>query len=244
VSFIGETPVYIEGRNGNSPAKYKINETIERSLELCKENRIKIGRFRSDEAGYTKEVIRLMSFHKIEFFIRCRLSQSIINSALNPNEKWEKIQIKGREQLTINLEHYVNNKPYRVVLSKVLNTSTNEYVHRAIITSNLEWSTKQVIEFYNQRGAIERHFDDLKNNFNWGRLPFSFLEENTVFLIIGAIAKVTYQYLLKTYSKKLDFLKRNFRLKNFITHFISVSAQWKEGKLIMYTNKNYKKILS
>ncbi|MBA7520755.1 hypothetical protein ES705_12852 [subsurface metagenome] len=85
---------------------------------------------------------------------------------------------------------------------------------------------KEVFFFYNQRGAIERNFDDLKNNFNWGRLPFSFLNENTVFLIISVIAYIIYQYIINTFSTKVKFVKKTFRLKNFIFHFITVGSEW------------------
>jgi len=87
---------------------------------------------------------------------------------------------------------------------------------------------------------MERNFDDLKNNFNWSRLPFSFLNENTVFLIISAIAYIIYQYIINIFSKKVDFVKKNFWLKNFIFHFITVGSEWIDYKTLrLYTNKAY-----
>ncbi len=101
-------------------------------------------------------------------------------------------------------------------------------------------TNKEVFSFYNQRGAIERNFDDLKNNFNWSRLPFSFLNENSVFLIISAIAYIIYQYIIRKFAKKVEFVKRTFRLKNFIFHFMTVGSEWENNtKLILYTEKNY-----
>lgn len=239
VAFIKNTPVYIEGRNGNSNAAFRIKESIAKALQLCKDNNITINRFRSDAAGYNKNVIQLLDENNIEFFIRCPFSRGMCFEVI----RWRKLKIKHYTIKVANFIFHINEKPYRVVVSQTV-SSDYVYVYRAIVTNNLKWSSKQVIEFYNQRGAMERNFDDLKNNFNWRRPPFSFLNENTVFLIISAIAKIIYQYLLKEYCKKMDFLKRNFRLKNFITHFISVSSQWIRGRLILYTEKKYPKIFS
>ena len=82
----------------------------------------------------------------------------------------------------------------------------DEWRYLAIITNNRTMSEYEIIRFYNQRGEIERNFDDLKNNFNWGHLPFSFLNENTVFMIISAIVSIIYQYLIRKFSKKVDFV--------------------------------------
>ena len=88
--------------------------------------------------------------------------------------------------------------------------------------------------------SIESDFDDLKNNFNWGRLPFSFLNENTVFLIISAIAYVIYQYVIRKFSKKVGFVKKTFRLKNFIFHFMTIGSEWiGQNVLKLYTDKDY-----
>ena len=103
---------------------------------------------------------------------------------------------------------------------------------------------REVLFLYNQRGAIERNFDDLKNNFNWGRLPFSLLNENTVFLIISAIAYIIYQYIIRKFSKKVEFVKRNFRLKNFIFNFMVVGSEWiNNNKIVLYTKRRYDLLL-
>jgi len=99
-------------------------------------------------------------------------------------------------------------------------------IFRGILTNNWEMTLQEVLDFYNQRGAIERNFDMLKNDFNWRRLPFSFLNENTVFMIISAIISVLFQYLIRNFSKKSRWLKRNSRLKNFIFFFITVGSEW------------------
>ena len=93
------------------------------------------------------------------------------------------------------------------------------YVCRCIITNDWKSSDKAIVTFYNKRGESEKNFDVQNNDFGWAHLPFSFLESNTVFILITAM------------------------LKNFMLHFICVSAKWiKTGRshvLNLYTTKDY-----
>jgi len=57
VSSIGKHVVYIEGRNGNSQAKFKQDETLNRGFSLLSEQGIKVHRFRADSASYQQKVI-------------------------------------------------------------------------------------------------------------------------------------------------------------------------------------------
>ena len=47
-------------------------------------------------------------------------------------------------------------------------------------------------QFYNQRGTSERTFDMQNNDFGWEHLPFSFMKENTVFMILTALIRNFY----------------------------------------------------
>jgi len=64
----------------------------------------------------------------------------------------------------------------------------------------------------------------LNNDFGWSHLPFSFMAENMVFMMVTAMLK-------------------NFYLKAFILHFVSVPAKWvrtgRRNVLNLYTNKAY-----
>jgi len=235
--FINKIPVYIENRNGNSPAKYKMPETLARCFELLKTKGIKINKFRSDAAAYQKNVLELLSKNSgIEYFIRIQTSKRFEERA-SFIYQWEKIP---NLEIEIGCKQFpVFGKKRRVVVTRKKNNK-GEYVYYGIVTNNETMTNKEVFSFYNQRGAIERNFDDLKNNFNWSRLPFSFLNENTVFLIISAIAYIIYQYIIRKFTKKVKFVKKTFRLKNFIFHFMTVGSEWiNDTKLKLYTEKNY-----
>jgi len=56
--------------------------------------------------------------------------------------------------------------------------------------------SQEVVEFYNQRGSSERIFDMQNNDFGWKHLPFSFMKENTVFMIFTALIRNFYVWLL------------------------------------------------
>ena len=71
-----------------------------------------------------------------------------------------------------------------------LNLFTGDtFKYRSILTNDWDSSEKEVIEFYNQRGASEKTFDVMNNDFGWNHFTCSFLNENSAYLIIMAIAK-------------------------------------------------------
>ena len=86
-------------------------------------------------------------------------------------------------------------------------------------------TNKQVIEFYNQRGESEKVFDIQNNDFNWKHIPHSFLEENTVYLIIMAITHIVYRWLITIFSNLIEGLNPNARLKQFIFRFVNTVAK-------------------
>ena len=96
---------------------------------------------------------------------------------------------------------------------------------------------------YNERGASEKNFDIQNNDFEWSHLPFSFMAENMVFMMVTAMLKNFYLYLVRHISEKVKPLKKTSRLKAFILHFVSVPAKWvrtgRQNVLNLYTNKTY-----
>ena len=102
-------------------------------------------------------------------------------------------------------------------------------------------------QFYNQRGAKERIFDDLDNGFGWDRLPRSFMAENAVFLILTALIRNFYQMLMSRHDLKDFGLKDTSRVKAFVFRFVSVPAKWvrtaRQHVLNIYSeNKAYAKV--
>jgi hypothetical protein len=239
ICFINKLPVYIENRNGNSSAVCKIKETIERGFNLLESKDISISRFRSDSAACTKEIFKYLDEKPdIEYFIKFHKHKNRnIQVRVSLVRDWEELPSYGIKIGCTHLNFHGENR--RFIITKQLDDpDLSNYM--GILTNNETMTNKEVYYFYNKRGAIERNFDDLKNNFNWSRLPFSFLNENTVFMLISAVAYIIYQYIINVFSRKVDFVKRNFRLKNFIFQFITVGSEWiGENTLRLYTNKKY-----
>lgn len=79
------------------------------------------------------------------------------------------------------------------------------------------------------------------NDFGWAHMPFSFLKENTVFLIAIAILKNFYLHLLDVIGGRVKGLDRTARLKRFLRMFVVVPAKWiKSGRrnvLNLYTKR-------
>jgi hypothetical protein len=73
----------------------------------------------------------------------------------------------------------------------------DHYEYRAILTNNTQWSAAKITQFSNHRGNMEKQFDILKNDFGWKNIPFSKLNQNTVFLYITAICRNLYHYIIR-----------------------------------------------
>ena len=66
----------------------------------------------------------------------------------------------------------------------------------------------------------------MNNGFGWNRLPKSFIAENTVFLLLTAIIRNFYKFIMARLDVKRFGLKATSRIKAFVFKFISVPAKW------------------
>ena len=70
---------------------------------------------------------------------------------------------------------------------------------------------------------IEKYFDTQNNDFGWAHLPFSFLAENMVFMLVTAMLKNFYLYLIRHISEKVESLQKTSRLRH--SSFILSASQ-------------------
>jgi hypothetical protein len=255
IASIGNYPVYIENRNGNSNVKYKQEETLSRAYNLLNENGIKTKHSRMDCGSFDKDVIPVVEANSEYFYIRAQRCASLYD-IIRDTTNWETVEIGFKEYQLTTIEYapFGAEKTYRYVVSREkcqdaqcdLFTGDN-FTYRAIMTNNREMSNLEIIEFYNDRGESERLFDEMNNDFLWKKMPFSFLQENTVFLIMMAICRNLFHFLTNFISKKLDFIKSNYRLKKFIFRFMVVPSKWiKRGRqyvLKLFSKKKYHLLL-
>jgi hypothetical protein len=255
VSTIGTRIVHFENRNGNSNVKYKQAETLRNSYSLLKAQGININRSRMDCGSFSQAIIAVVEEYSKVFYIRAQRCEDL-SEQIRAIEKWEPATIASREVEVASIYYapFGKEKKYRYVISREKNKTgqidtdfQSDFIYRAIITNDEKSSTSEIIEYYNQRGASERIFDEMNNDFGWKKLPFSFLEENTVFMIIMAMCRNFYLYFINKIAPKFSSLKRNYRLKKFIFRFVVVPYKWvthaRETKLKLYTSKSYDSLL-
>ena len=88
----------------------------------------------------------------------------------------------------------------------------------------------------------------MNNDFGWKNLPFSFLQQNTVYMLLMAMCRNFYLIILKKIAQKVSFVKTNFRLKKFIFRFVVVPfKRIKRGRqkiLKLFTKKPYQLLLT
>ena len=253
ISSIGDLIIAVEGRNGNSPASYKQEETLARTFTLLERQTIQTNRFRADAASYQKEVLDLVIKKNMLFYIRAKNCASMeVQIGQIPKEHWVKIRLGVQEMEVAEIDYipFGQTQSYRLVVSRIKRKdqqanlfSGTTYKYRSIITNDRFMILKEVVSFYNKRGSSERIFDTMNNDFGWGNLPFSFLNQNTAFMIITALYANFYRYMITYFSKKCAWLKENYRLKKFVFRFVTVAANWirrgRQNILKLYTNKDY-----
>jgi hypothetical protein len=245
VGMVGRHIVYVENRNGNSSAHILQHETIDRMAKLMQEFGITIDEIRADSASYTYEIIQSMDRAAKRIFIRARMNETL-ERAISKIKEWKEIKIgdqvvfRGSITFTPFARAFKDHKSkdgslkeYRLVVSKEarrdgqINLFTGEaFSYSSIMTNDFEMTDHQVVSFYNARGSQEREFDELKNDFGWNKMPFSKLEQNTVFLLIMAMCKNLYTHMIVKFSERIKSLSPHFRIKKFIFRFICIPARW------------------
>lgn len=213
VGIIGDKVVYVENRNGNSDAQTLQQDTLARMFSLLKKQKVKVDVFRADSGSYQLSTLLEIMKNVDRFYVKARMNAQLY-TAINAAENWKKVEIDGEDayrtsvtflpfkRASSRLNYNQPLKQYRYVVTKVkrrdgqINLFTGEdCIYSAIITNDEDLNDNQIVCFYNQRGKIEREFDVLKNDFGWSNLPFSKLEQNTVFLLFTAICKNIYSYI-------------------------------------------------
>jgi len=253
---INDLIVYTENRNGNSNVKYLQHETLEKIFSTLKNENIKIYRSRADCGSYIRKAVDVLRKNCEYFYVRAQQCELMRTEILSVQE-WKTVEINHIEYEVASIEYnpFDNETPDRLVIQRTKknqgqgNLFTNDArVYRCIITNDSKWEEKKVIEFYNGRGSSEKVFDVMNNDFGWSKLPFSFMNENTVFMIVTSICRAIYQWLLNRYSNVFPELKPYHRLKKFIFRFITVCTKWISGqrgmKLKVYDTRPYEKIAS
>lgn len=252
IATIGDKIVYIENRDGNANVKTAQAQTLENAYNLLKDNGISVNRSRMDAGSYSKEIIETVAGHSQVFYIRANRSAEM-TSQISQVADWQKIELnhKQYEVASIPFKQFFEDQDYRLVVMRTKEKDHNQLdcftgdslVYRSILTNDHESSEKEIIEYYNQRGTSERIFDVQNNDFGWGRLPCSDMHYNTVYLILTAMLKNFYNYIIQKVSLVFKDIPVTSRMKRFIFRFICVPGKWirsaRQNILKLYTDRPY-----
>lgn len=257
IASINNLPVFIEGRGGNSQATFGQADTLRRVFDCLEENDVHIDRFRADSGSYLKDVIEVVASRTNRFYIRGRRSVAMAEQVgAIASEQWEQIRL-GVQKMDVaetSWTPFGEDTSYRLIVSRIKRKDNQgdlftgrAYTWRAIVTNDHRSSPADIVAFYNQRGASERVFDTMNNDFGWSRLPCSWLSENTSFMILTAMIANFYRYLIGLFSKRCRWIESTWRLKKFIFRFISVPGKWiRSGRRVilkLFTHKDYESVL-
>jgi len=251
IATIDNKIVYIENRDGNANVKFEQAATLTRAYKVLNDNNIKVNRSRMDAGSYSKDIIDVVAKNSKLFYIRSNRSADLYSQILEIKE-WTKVEINYKiyEVASIKFTQFCENENYRQVIMREASTDNqldmftgDNFKYRSILTNDWENTEKDVIEYYNQRGSSEKTFDIMNNDFGWNHLPCSFLNENTAYLIIMAIAKNFYNYVVEKVSLVFDDIQPTTRLKRFIFRFITVAGKWvysgRQWVLKLYSDRPY-----
>lgn len=245
--------VYIENRDGNTPVKFHQAETLARSFSMLHSYGLHIGVFRADCGSYSEDIIRTVDGNCRVFYIRASNSASMY-SCIRGVKEWKRVEIGAQETEVASFmcTHFMEDSHYRIVVqrTKVEDETPDlfgeKYVYRCIITNDWDSDEKSVIETYNKRGARECDFARLNNDFGWKHLPCSFMNENTVFMILTAMCMNFFSYFIGHIASVFTKLTPTSRVKTFVFHFTAVCAKWTRSArrwwLNLYTDMPYDKL--
>lgn len=140
-------------------------------------------------------------------------------------ENWNEVEINFEkyEVASIPFVSFLQEEGYRLVIQRKRRGKEEqgdlfegEYTYRCIVTNDHESTEKTVVLFYNARGASERVFDRINNDFGWKRLSCSFMKENTVFLLLTAMTANFFSYIARKVAKVFKEVSQVSRTKGFI----------------------------
>jgi hypothetical protein len=111
------------------------------------------------------------------------------------------------------------------------------YQYKIISTTDFETPAKDLILLYNARGGSERRFDFMKNDLGWRWAPYQWMTQNTVFLIISAMASNLFRAAAKLFDENLDGVDLKARIRKFQKNFINIIAICVEGQWTFHGKK-------
>ena len=251
VVTIGGYIVYLENRDGNANVRFMQAETLRRFFELTESFRLKVRSFRADCGSYSENVVKMVMEHTEKFYIRAERYEALYEK-VRRQSGWTEVEI-GHEKYEVQsfpFEQFDGVRHCRLVVQRQrrekgeqLDLFDGEYTYRCILTNDWDKEDVEVILHYNKRGTAEQVFDRQNNDFGWAHMPKSFMNQNTVFLLLTAMAANFYLYVVSLPLMCMFGVEATDRVKSFLFRFIAVPAKWvrtaRQNVLNIYSQKPY-----
>ena len=252
VFTIGGLIAYLENRDGNANVRFMQAETHRRFFEMMNSFGIHVRSFRADCGSYSEDIVKVVMEHTDKFYIRAERYAGLYEK-VKRQTGWTTVEIGYQlyDVQSFPFESFEDVKHCRLVVQRQrkqkgeqLDLFDGEYTYRCILTNDWDMTDEEIILHYNKRGSAEQVFDRQNNDFGWAHLPKSFMNQNTVFLLITAMAANFYRYIVALPLMAVLFgIKATDRVKSFLFRFIAVPAKWirtaRQYKLNIYSEKPY-----
>jgi len=202
LAWLAEPDVFLGGifRDGNASPQCNLTSLLRYCDKMLPQG-IDL-RVRTDSAAYRLDFMDYCHRHGHSFTITADLDCAVREVIENiPDKAWQLI-VNGDETFllaeTIHVPGAGGNNAYglpafRLVVKRWLSGQLELFEpalkYHAVITNFEEsWTTEQVLNHHNNRGAAEKAIGELKNGYGLDRLPCGELLANAAFFQIGLIA--------------------------------------------------------
>lgn len=227
VAMINKMPVYIENRNGDSNASFKLTQTIDSILNLLSKKGIIVDVIRIDAAGFSKEFTEFVNAKGLKYVTRAKYTT--VKNEKEFIRNWTETTIKKcTNEIGDNVFHFGKDET-RMIVKKVIEKD-GAVRYWGLITNEFDKSNAEIINLYAQRGDCENLFSAL-NEFSWDVLPMRKFEHNTVYLYLTAFNYILYKFITNLFESKTPRVWQNMELKTFIDKFMAVPTMWIKNKL-------------
>lgn len=190
---------------------------------------------RADSGFATPGIYRMAEEHNISYAIRLKANAKLYKLAepllekINRNSKISERQVIYGE---FNYQAGSWNKSRRVIVKIEKPADQLVYTHTFIVTSIKDWTQKEIVRFYCQRGTMENFIKEGKNGFAFGKMSSSEYQANA-----NKLQQMMLAYNLNNWLRRICFPEHNRsdRIETIRTKIIKIAARIvKTGRYIYY----------
>jgi len=202
--------------------RFKQAETHRRFFEMMRSFGIHVRSFRADCGSYSEDIVKVVMEHTEKFYIRAERYAGL----------YEKVKRQtGWTTVEIGFQHYdVQSFPFE---------SFEDVKHCPLVVQRQRKQKGEQLDLFDG----EYTYRCILTN-DWDMTDEEIMNQNTVFLLITAMAANFYRYIVALPLMPVLFAgKDTDRVKSFLFRFIAVPAKWiktaRQYKLNIYSQKPY-----